>query len=136
VLTGLAVDIGGTIALNLALWMVYAWRLMSSGMSAEQAEQWMTTQPPAAWLLIAGGLLGSALSVTGGFACARIARRHEYRLGGLLAILSPWCALLLAGDDGGAQTPQAWLLASSAACVMLGAHWGCLKNRGTVEDKR
>lgn len=127
VLTGLAVDLGGTFLLNLILVMLYTAELAGTGMEADKIQAVLHNNPLPGWMVITGGLLGSALSVAGGFVCARIVRRDEFAIGGILAVLSPLSALLL-GDDAPLDVQLVLLLASSAACVMLGAHWGRQQN--------
>lgn len=136
VLTGLAIDLGGTFVLNLLLVTIYTSQLMASGLGADKVQVMLSTEPPPGWMVVIGGLLGSALSVAGGFVCARIVRHDEFRVGGVLAALSPLCALLL--SDGGevADSQQLLLLVSSAACVMLGVHWGRQQNQRDAASSR
>jgi hypothetical protein len=67
--------------------------------------------------------------VAAGYACARIALRNEYRVGGIMAMVSLLVGLLT--DGGGAQTLDLALLyvLCDIACVMLGVKYGAEYNR-------
>ena len=47
--------------------------------------------PPQSALTMLGILLGALMSVLGGYVCARIVRRDEYRVGGIMAARSACC---------------------------------------------
>jgi len=132
VLLGLAVDIGGSLLAGVVLTLFQAAAFASAGMSQEQAMQALQSMPPNSTFSVLGQLLGAGFSVAGGFVCARVARRDEYRLGGAMSVLSVVCGLLL----GGAAEPGDMLVLgslSTIACVLLGAKYGRALNRRTRE---
>ena len=127
---GLAADIGGTFASTLVLMVIYGIVLGASGASAEQiaaASEGALTDD--SWLYYTSTLVGLGFSVLGGYVCARIARRAELKLGGIVAVLSALIGLFLAGDSYQLGTLLSLTLASIGA-VMIGARWGLAKNRG------
>lgn len=124
VLIGLAVDIGGSTLAGIVLSIVYAATLGNAGLAGDEPSQ----IPSDSGFAIAGTLLGAACSVLGGFVCARIARRDEWRIGGVMAALSALIGLLLGPGD----TPDdltSLLTLSTLACVMLGVKYGRERNR-------
>lgn len=73
---------------------------------------------------------GLSCSVLGGWVCARTARRLEFRLGAIVALLS-----VLGGYGYSSLDPESldawdafWALVGGA-CVMLGAYLGRVRNR-------
>ena len=123
VLTGLALDIGGSEVLHIVLSVVYAVQVSTSGLSDAQMQAALAQWPPESVYAILGMVLGSLCSVAGGYACARIVQRGEFRSGGAMAAISGLLSLAL----GAGQTPDDMLLlytASTVACNLLGVKYG------------
>src|SRR5688572_5074856 len=98
VLAGIAINTGGTFVASAGLLLVYGATLMGSGVDDPQELQRalmsISLDSPVS---IAGMLVRGALSVAGGYACARIARRSEYALGAIIAV----CGVLAGFYPGG-----------------------------------
>ena len=127
---GLLVDLGGSALIGLVLDMVYASQLASGGMTPEQVDEALKNVPPDSAVAILGMLLGFLCAVAGGFVCARMARRDEYRLGAILAMVSVFISLALGGDESDDMTVL--LCACEFACVLLGAKYGRERNQAPV----
>ena len=128
VLSGLAVDIGGSVVLGIVLDHVYALTLAGQGLTDTQIEDAMQHIPPASAFGVLGILLGALMSVAGGYVCARIVLRDEYRVGGAMAAVSGLLGLVFSGgDDPGGLT--ALLVLTTVACNMLGVKYGSEQNR-------
>jgi hypothetical protein len=127
VLTGLVVDLGGSTVISIVLGLLYRAQLAGSGMSEDQIADAMNHIPPQSTVEICAILLSALCSVAGGFACARIVRRDELRVGAVMAALSGFASLLL----GGATSDDMTLLLTlcTVACVMLGVKYGREANR-------
>ena len=128
VLTGLAVDIGGSILANLVLTVFYHSEFVASGLTSEQAETALAEMPMNSPFVLISIVLGAACSVLGGYVCARIVLRDEYRVGGAMAAVSGLLGLVFSdGDDPGGLT--ALLVLTTVACNMLGVKYGSEQNR-------
>ncbi len=127
---GLLVDIGGTTAGSLLLGILYGIWLAASGVSVEEIAAASEGAIKESWLFWISTAMGLGFSLLGGYVCARIARRNELRLGGILAVLSALLGYLLASGYYELGTFLSLTLASIGA-VMFGAHLGYRKNRGT-----
>jgi hypothetical protein len=68
-----------------------------------------------------GLIVGLGFSVLGGYVCGRIARRSEYRLAGIQAVLSVLLTSAF-GDSSAELGVDAALTVLSVACVIVGAH--------------
>jgi hypothetical protein len=133
VITGLVVDIGGSALIGLVLSMFYAAQLSSNGMSSAEIKEAMAQMPADSPIAIVGTLLGALCSVAGGYVCARIVQRDEFRVGGVMAALSGFAGLMMIGDD----TPDDLVLlltASTVACVLLGVKYGRERNQRPDAD--
>lgn len=128
VLTGLAVDIGGSLVLGFMLSFVYGMQLAASGMSESELTSALGNIPGDSWVFSAGMLLGGLMSCLGGYVCARIAGAGEYRLGAVLGVLSAASGVLLGAGTHPFET-QAWLVFLTYVSVMAGAHIGARRNR-------
>ena len=132
VLVGLAIDIGGSTLVGILLSIAYAATLVNTGLSEDELKEAVTHIPPDSVFSIAGTLLGAACSVLGGYVCARIVCRDEFRTGAVMASLSGFLGLTLGSSD----TPDDLLFLltlSTVACVMLGVKYGRERNqRGEV----
>ena len=123
VLAGLAIDVGGSLLVGFIVSAVYVASLANEGMSEDELAAALANAPTDSAVFIVGTLAGGALSFLGGFICARIARRDEYRVGAVLAAL---CALTGLGLSWEAYPPMlnALLTLLTAAFVMLGIRYG------------
>jgi hypothetical protein len=124
ILVGLAIDVGGSLAIGVALSLLYQLILVRSGLSDAEVKRALAELGPNSWVGVVAMLLGSLCSVAGGFACARIVLRDEWRVGAVMAVLS--CLL---GTDDGPVDLQALDAACTFACVMLGVMYGERRNR-------
>lgn len=127
---GLLVDIGGTTLATLLLAFVYGIVLAASGAGADEIAAAVDGGLTDSWLFYATSAIGLGFSALGGYVCARIARRAELRIGGVMAVLSAVIGVLLAGDQYQLGTFASLTLASIGA-VLIGARWGAARNRGT-----
>jgi hypothetical protein len=128
ILTGLTIDIGGSMVINIILAVAYHVQLSNSGLSEAQIATVMQNITPQSTIAIVSTLLGALCSVAGGFACARIVRRDEFRIGGVMASLSGFITLAWGGSD----LPDdliVLLTLSTVACVLLGVKYGRESNR-------
>jgi hypothetical protein len=132
VLTGLAIDVGGTIVAGIVLGIVYAVVLAARGMGPEQIQTTLTDVDPSSGFFLLSGVVGLGLSVLGGYVCARMVRRDERRLAAIMGGLSAASGVAL-----GAVTLVTWLsvglLVVSFAAVMAGGELGRRRN---VADAR
>jgi hypothetical protein len=130
VLTGLAIDIAGSAVLGIVLGHVYGWTLSGPDMTEAQVNDAVAHLPLASPFGILGLLLGALMSVLGGFVCARIVLRNEYRAGfamaGVLALFG-----LVFGDGGSDDADQltGLLILCTVACNLLGVKYGAEYNR-------
>jgi len=124
ILTGLSVDIGGSLLVGIVLSLVHIAVLAGSGLSAEQVQAAQQSIPPASPFAILGTVLGALCSVAGGFVCARIAGRDEWRTGGIMAGLSAFFGLLLGSGSETAPEMIVLLTLCTLACVLLGVKYG------------
>lgn len=133
---GLLTDFGGTLALSTILAFIYAATLAGAGTSPEEIQEAIQNVSTDSWYFWVGAIGGGALSVLGGYVCARIARQSEYTLGAILAAINVVLGLVLGG--GGIDVGMRVVLnAATIACVMLGARLGKTRNRRArlVQDK-
>lgn len=125
---GLAVDIGGTVLAGAILAFVYGMVLAASGSGAEEIAAAMSTIATDSWLFYTATIVGLAFSVLGGYVCARVARRSELKLGGILAAVSAVLGIVLSAEHYQLGTLLSLTLAGIGA-VLLGARMGYAKNR-------
>jgi hypothetical protein len=128
VLTGLAVDIGGSAMLGVVISVIYAVQLHGQGVADDEMREAMENMPHDSALYIGGTLLGALLSVLGGYVCARVARRDEYRAGIAMAAISAVLGLMMAGHPGFDEMTML-LTATGVACNLLGVKYGADHNR-------
>ena len=128
VLSGLAVDIGGSVVLGIVLDQVYALSLSGQGLTDSEIADAMQHIPPASAFGVLGILLGALMSVAGGYVCARVVLRDEYRVGGAMAAVSALLGLAFSSsDDPSGLTLM--LVLCTVACNMLGVKYGSERNR-------
>ncbi len=128
VLSGLAVDIGGSAVLGIVLDEFYAATLGGQGLTDGEVADAMQHIPPASAIGVLGILLGALMSVAGGYVCARIVLRNEYRVGGAMAAVSALLGLAFGSSDDPAGM-TALLILCTVACNMLGVKYGSEHNR-------
>ena len=128
VLSGLAVDIGGTILCGIVISVIYAIQLHSQGLGDAEMRDAMENMPHDSMLYVAGNLLGLLMSLLGGLVCARIARRDEYRIGIVMATLSALIGLMMSSHVD-ADEMTVLLTVTSVACNLLGVKFGAEHNR-------
>lgn len=129
VMLGLLVDVGGSIAVGIVTTVVYAKQLHDDGVPDAQLGDAMRAMPHDGVLYMGSMLIGIALSVLGGYVCARVARRGEYRAGLVMAATSTLVGLFL-GQGGDGDAGMAGLLAVTGfACNLLGVKFGADHNR-------
>jgi hypothetical protein len=124
---GLAVDIGGSLIGTVLLALVYGAALGAAGVKAEDIAATLKASNGDSWFFYAGILVGLGFSVLGGYVCARIARRSEFKLGAILAALSAFSGLAIAGDEQQLGTLLSLTLLGFGA-VLVGARLGLAKN--------
>lgn len=128
VLSGLAVDLGGSAVLGIVLDQVYGLTLGGQGLTDGQIDQAMQHIPTASPFGVLGIVLGALMSVAGGYVCARVVLRDEYRVGGAMAAVSALLGLALSSADDPAGL-TVLLILCTAACNMLGVKYGSEQNR-------
>ena len=128
VLTGVSIDICASSLLGVGVRMLFAMQVGTPDMTAAQLNDVMQNTPPPFSLVLLGGVLGALVSVAAGYACARIARRDEYRIGGVMTMAAVLVSQVL--DDGSAPLDLALLyVLCDIACTMLGVKYGAEYNR-------
>ena len=128
VMLGLLVDVGGSLAVGIVASVAYARQLHDEGMPDDQIREAMQAIPHDSALYMGALLVGIALSVLGGYVCARVARTREYRAGLMLAATSALFSLVLGGSSDGAGM-TALLTVTGIACNLLGVKFGADHNR-------
>ena len=127
VIYGVLVDVGGTFIAGSVLGIVHAMSLASEGLTAEQAAARLANIPLDSWLSIWGMVLGCVFSIAGGYVCARVARKSEYKLGAIVAAIGAVIGFVLSGDQYAAGVLGSLILATIVA-VMVGANLGASRN--------
>jgi uncharacterized protein with PQ loop repeat len=128
VLLGLVVDIGGTLVIGLLIGIVYGVFLGFSGVPQSEIVSRADTQNPMSLLSLIAQALGLVCSVLGGYVCARIVKRKEYRVVAVMAVLSAIFGMWV----GSSQYSFPVLLALTALSVLsnlFGAKLGRAENR-------
>jgi MFS family permease len=123
VLLGLAVDIGGSLVASVLLGIVYAVMLASSGVSGDELRTELEGVMQTGWGFTIASAVGCAFSVLGGWVCARVSRRRDYRLGWVLAACSVGIGTLISAD-GYSVLQQVLLGGVTVACVLIGVRSG------------
>jgi len=99
VLLGAATDIGGTMATSLVLGIVYAVVLGAQGYSNDQIQASFDSMDPFTGFGLLSSIAGLAMSVLGGYVCARVANVSSYLAVGILSAVSVAFGALLGGGD-------------------------------------
>lgn len=120
VVYGVLIDVGGSLVMGIVLTVVYGVVLAASGVAPEELEQAMASPEPLSWISMIGNALGLLASFIGGYVCARIAGRDEYKWAGVVAVISGVAGFLF----GMASYPIEWnllLVLLTASAVLAGA---------------
>lgn len=120
VVYGVLVDVGGSVVMGIVLTVVYGVVLAASGLSPEEMERAMASPEPLSWISIIGNALGFLASFIGGYVCARVAGRDEYKWAGVVAVISGIAGFLF----GMSSYPIEWnllLVLLTASAVLAGA---------------
>lgn len=133
ILTGIGIDVCGSVLLGFIIKTVYALQVRTPDMTPSQIEEAVRNIPNQSPLMVLGNLLGALLSVGAGYACARIARRDEFRTGAFMAGCTTLLSLMGADTSQDPLDLTLLFLASGAACTMLGVRYGAAQNRRIAE---
>lgn len=123
VLAGLAVDLGGSLAVGVVLGIVYAVVLARQGVEPDKLAAAMNNIPAGSWVSIVGTLGGGAFSILGGYTCARMSGRTDYKLAFILAGICVTIGLLLSYQSH-SLIYNGLLAALTLGAVMLGTRLG------------
>jgi hypothetical protein len=124
VLVGLAVGVGGTMLSRLVVGMVYFTVILERGASTAQYVEALPSPLSSIWIALVA--LGCMFSVLGGYAAARVARRHERRVTLVLAVLST--AIAFSTTFGGIGVFAMLVLTLTFVSVMAGGGLGRYRN--------
>lgn len=120
VVLGVLTDIGGSFLAGFLMVIATAIAFGLQGMPPEEVEATITNVDPMSGRAILTYGVGLVFSVLGGYVCARVARRSEFKLAGIVAAIGSASGWIL----GGGQLPlllHVFLICLSVACVMFGA---------------
>ena len=129
VLTGVSIDVCVSSLLAVGIRVLYAMQVGTPDMTPEQLDDALQNTPPQFALVLLGGVLGALVSVAAGYVCARIARRDEYRVGGIMAMAAVLVNLVVDGGDAGSLDLALLYVLCDIACTMLGVKYGAEYNR-------
>jgi hypothetical protein len=127
VLTGVAIDVCGSRVVEIVTVTCYAMQVVAPGMTDAQAADLLQKTPPSFGLLFVLNMLGMLMSVAGGYACARVALRGEFRVGAILAAVAVVFNLLI--DDTGVSDLTLLYILCDVAGLLLGVKYGAERNR-------
>ena len=122
VVVGVAIDIGGTIAGGLILGILYHIAHAARGLSSAQIQALLETANPFDTFRILGMALGLAMSVLGGFFCARTANVNSYTAVGIVSAISVTVGTL----NGAGEYDWSTLLVLNLlglVCIFVGGWW-------------
>lgn len=122
VLLGAATDIGGTFVCSVVISIVYGLVLTSQGLSSEEITKTLHGLDPWSAVGIIQGVFGCAMSVLGGYVCARTAHRNSYTPLGILSAVSVALGTYLGAGDYQWSTLLALNLLTLAA-IFSGGWW-------------
>lgn len=131
VVAGFVTDIGGSMVAGILTAGVVGAVLGAQGIPPEQIQEFFSSSDPYSWFMVINYLVGCAVSVLGGYVCARIARRDEYKLGGILAasVIAFGLLLFSAGNASRPMALHVGLVLITVASVTLGAWLGAVSNQ-------
>jgi hypothetical protein len=129
VLVGFAVDVGGTLLTGVLFAVVFALLRASRGGSTAGVDATLADLSSDTGFMIVSGVVGLSFSVLGGYVCARIARRNEYRLAGVQAFVTTLVGYAL----GGAGTLELGYEAALTILSVVAVFAGAARGRGYNE---
>ncbi len=124
VLVGLVVDVGGTLLTGILFTVVFAILRGSQGGDTADVEAALAGLASDTGFRVVSSIVGLSFSVLGGYVCARIARRNEYRLAGVQAVVTTFVGYALGGGGTLELGYEAALTILSIAAVFAGAARG------------
>jgi hypothetical protein len=124
VLVGLVVDIGGTLLAGILFTLIFTILRASKGGSAADVETALAALASDTGFRVVSSIVGLSFSVLGGYVCARIARRNEYRLAGVQALVTTFVGYALGGAGTLELGYEVALTILSAVAVFAGAARG------------
>lgn len=127
VLIGVAIDVCGSRVAEIVTVTCYAMQVVAPDMTDAQAADLLQKMPPSFGLLLVLNVLGMLMSVAGGYACARVALRDEFRVGAILAAVAVVFNLLI--DDTGVSDLTLLYILCDVAGLLLGVKYGAGRNR-------
>lgn len=128
ILAGAAIDLGGSLLSGLLVGIVYAVMLAANGTGAEQIRSTLTEPDPSSAYFIVNTIIGYAFSLLGGYVCARLVRRREGSVTGILAAISGVAGLALGGATQFGWQAVIFFTVVQVACVLLGGELGRRRN--------
>ena len=129
VLAGTAIDLGGSLLSGIVIGIVYVAMLAAGGKGTTEIQTTLTQPDPTSAYFIVSAVTGYCFSMLGGYVCARLVRRRERRVTGVMAAISGIVGFALGGI--GAQFGSSDLIFFTliqVACVMLGGELGRRRN--------
>lgn len=124
VLLGLAVDIGGTLLVSVALGIVWA-----ASQPTDQPFVGYENLPWDSWVMLAGLAGGCLCSVAGGYVCARQARENEFALGAVMAVVGILAGILMGGASDQSLVFHVIGAVLTFLAVMFGVRLGVQRNQ-------
>ncbi len=124
---GLLVVIGGSLAFGLLLVFAYGVSQASSGATSAEIAASFENLSFDSWVLIVDDIVDTLFSALGGYVCARVAKRSEFRLGAILAVLSISFDVWVSGDGYSVLWNIAMAVVTFLA-VMFGVRMGAARN--------
>ena len=120
---GALTDLGGTIVSGIVIGMIYTMMISNSGLSDDEVAAQLQEfgKDGGGYLLLT--LVGCGFSILGGYVCARISQRTDYRLGFATAGLSVAFGLLMGWDQADALLHAAMAIVTLVS-VLVGVKLG------------
>lgn len=120
---GVLTDIGGTIISGIVIGMIYTVMISASASSPDEVTAQLQDfgKDGGSYLLLT--LVGCGFSILGGYVCARISQRTDYRLGFVTGAISIAFGLLMAWDAAEALY-HVLMAAVTLVCVLAGVKIG------------
>ena len=133
-LLGLLADVGGTTLFGVVLSVAWALALAAAGHGSQEIEAAFANvddDPLLSAVFLGGGLL---CSVLGGYVCERIARRGDYRLGAVLAVLSVLVGFVF-GAPARSAAMTVLLVVLTVGSVLLGTRLAFPEDAARAEER-
>jgi uncharacterized membrane protein YdjX (TVP38/TMEM64 family) len=120
---GVLTDLGGTIVSSIVIGIIYSAVASSSARSPDELAALMQSFGKDGWSYLLLTLVGSGFSILGGYVCARISQRTDYRLGFVTGAISVAFGLLMAWDQAEALM-HVLMAVVTIICVLAGMKLG------------